>query len=260
MVFIGGTSLSKCFGIINRFSEDIDLVAVANSRKSKQKETHKVIQELKRNWIDFVDENNDVYRDFKEAYLYYPANSESDLDSRVKVELITFMEPFPVIETKIKTIIYKFLDEADKKKYNMEPITVKTQAPYRTMIEKILLEKEQLYKDFLHGRVHNESQEKRARDFYDIHKIWNYYHKKLPFTTLELKKMINSRIQNRRGRTIIEYEEFNKYLLSEMFERKKIAKQLNEIDFRKLSIKDLDTDDIFCSLRELDVKFRELLS
>ena len=50
LVFIGGTSLSKCFNIINRFSEDIDLVATAKSRKGKQKATHEIINELASVW------------------------------------------------------------------------------------------------------------------------------------------------------------------------------------------------------------------
>lgn len=50
LVFIGGTSLSKCYNIIHRFSEDIDLVATAKSRKGKQKATHEVIMELSGKW------------------------------------------------------------------------------------------------------------------------------------------------------------------------------------------------------------------
>lgn len=50
LVFIGGTSLSKCFNIIDRFSEDIDLVASAKSRKAKQKATFEIINELTSIW------------------------------------------------------------------------------------------------------------------------------------------------------------------------------------------------------------------
>lgn len=35
IVFKGETSLSKCYDVIARFSEDIDLVATANARKAK---------------------------------------------------------------------------------------------------------------------------------------------------------------------------------------------------------------------------------
>ena len=119
------------------------------------------------------------------------------------------------------------------------------------MMEKILLEKE-LYKDFKIGNQLNESIEKRARDFYDIHKIWNYYNKKLPFDYLELKHMIESRIKNRRRRTSISEEKFVFFKLDEIFIEKNIARQLNKIDKRKLSIRDLDTNAIKKSMKEVD--------
>lgn len=110
LVFIGGTSLSKCFNIINRFSEDIDLVATAKSRKGKQKATHEIINELVSVWAWNSEATNDKYADFKEMYLYYDTNAVSDLDQRVKLELITFMDPFPVIEKKVEATIFKYMD------------------------------------------------------------------------------------------------------------------------------------------------------
>ena len=258
LVFIGGTSLSKCFGIINRFSEDIDLVSTANSRKGKQRQTHEVIQELVRSWNGIVEENNNQSSDFKEMYLHYPSSHKTDLDQRVKVELITFMVPFPIICRKITSIINKYLDESEIEEHDMVPIMVKTQEPYRTMMEKIILEKE-LYKEYLDGKISDESQAKRARDFYDIHKIWEYYNKTVPFSIDELNYMVKSRVENRRGRTTILMDQLSKYLLSDMFVKRNIAKQLNDIDQRKLSIRDLDTQQIIKSLKELDDIFRKMI-
>lgn len=254
LIFIGGTSLSKCFGIINRFSEDIDLVATASSRKAKQRETDLVIKKLKGIWEGEVDEQNKSSADFKEMYLHYPTNQDTELDQRVKVELITFMEPFPIIKKAITPIIFKYLEEAEKDEFEMYPINVKTQEPYRTMIEKILLEKE-LYKEFLLKMVSDESQGKRARDFYDIHKIWQYYKKKMPINEIELKRMIASRLSNRGTRTTINIEELNIYSLCEMFDKRSIGEQLTIIDQRKLSIRDLDIVDIIISLEEIDKYF-----
>ena len=258
LIFIGGTSLSKCFGIINRFSEDIDLVSTASTRKGKQKQTYEAIQDLKSSWNGIIEENNKQFSDFKEMYLHYPSSLETDLDQRVKVELITFMEPFPIISREITPIIYDYLDKLEIEDYDVFPITVNTQMPYRTMMEKILLEKE-LYKEFLECKASDESQEKRARDFYDIHKIWEYYNKIIPFTFEELNHMVTSRIKNRRGRTTISMEELNAYNLSDMFIKRNIAKQLNDIDQKKLSIRDLDTEQIVKSLKDLDDMFRKIL-
>ncbi len=256
LIFIGGTSLSKCFHIINRFSEDIDLVATASSRKAKQRQTSDAIQEIRDIWNGLVEEQNKPSSDFKEMYLHYPSKHETDLDQRVKIELITFMEPFPIIEKKIVPIIYKYLEEFEEEEYEIHPVVVKTQEPYRTMIEKILLEKE-LYKEFLLGLNSDESQEKRARDFYDIHKIWQYYNKKLPINISELNRTIDSRISNRRLRTTISLEELKGYSLLEMFEKRSIGKQLTSVDQRKLSIRDLNIIDIKTSLEEIDNYFND---
>ena len=41
-IFKGGTALSKCFGLVNRFSEDIDLVVLRREGESNNKLTNKI--------------------------------------------------------------------------------------------------------------------------------------------------------------------------------------------------------------------------
>jgi predicted nucleotidyltransferase component of viral defense system len=41
-VFKGGTALSKCFNVIERFSEDIDLVVLRNAGESDNQMTNKI--------------------------------------------------------------------------------------------------------------------------------------------------------------------------------------------------------------------------
>ncbi len=142
LVFIGGTSLSKCFRLINRFSEDIDLVARADSRKEKQKKTQKVIDELASLWSWGTEGSNEEHSDFKVLYLHYAINKSSDLDQRVKLELMTFTDPFPIVDVMIEPIVSKYLNEDEKLNYDVFPIKVLTQEPYRTFFEKITLEKE----------------------------------------------------------------------------------------------------------------------
>jgi len=64
--------------------------------------------------------------------------------------------------------------------------------------------------------------------------------------------MIDSRISNRRTRTTISLEELKGYSLIEMFEKRRIGKQLTSVDQRKLSIRDLNIIDIKTSLKEID--------
>lgn len=258
LIFIGGTSLSKCYQIIERFSEDIDIVATAKSRKAKQKATHEAIENLVNTWSWKTESSNPIHSDFKEVYLYYDTEHQSELDQRVKLELITFTDPFPVIEKEITPIIYKYLEEDEKIKFEIDKIKVLTQEPFRTFVEKITLEKE-LYKEFLEKIASDESQEKRARDFYDIHKIWQFYHKNMPITQGDFIGMLDSRIKHRRKRTIISIDTYNNYSLLDMFLKRNIRIQLEETDKKKLSIRDLDCDDIETSLKEIDDFFVKLL-
>lgn len=258
LIFIGGTSLSKCYQIIERFSEDIDIVATAKSRKAKQKATHEAIENLVKTWSWKTESSNPIHSDFKEVYLYYDTEHQSELDQRVKLELITFTDPFPVIEKEITPIIYKYLEEDEKIKFEIDKIKVLTQEPFRTFVEKITLEKE-LYKEFLEKIASDESQEKRARDFYDIHKIWQFYHKNIPITQGDFIDMLDSRIKHRRERTIISIDTYNNYSLLDMFLKRNIRMQLEEADKKKLLIRDLDCDDIETSLKEIDDFFVKLL-
>ena len=259
IIFIGGTSLSKCFNLIKRFSEDIDLVAVANSRKAKQRTTQEVIHELTQLWPWKTEADNDKHSDFKIIYLHYEISKQSDLDQRVKVELMTFMQPFPIIDRIIEPVIYQYLEKEEINEYGVLPIKVLTQEPYRTFFEKITLEKE-LFKEDLLGQSQSETQEKRARDFYDIHKIWSYYDKMIPITLQDFKSMLTSRIQHRRNRTVINFEEYGEFKLLHMFHKKSIRKQLEAVDLKKLSIRDLNCDEIENSLREIDAFITRLLS
>lgn len=176
IALIGGTSLSKCFKLIQRFSEDIDLVGLGNSRKSRQKHTHDLISYLKFEWEGSVESNTSKNDDFKVAFLNHDFDLESELDPRIKLELITFTDPFPLIKVSINSIVAEELTTEEIMKYEMDEVTVLTQEPYSTLLEKIILEKE-LYKEKKSGVTRSETHIDRARDFFDIHKIWIYYSK-----------------------------------------------------------------------------------
>ena len=253
LVFIGGTSLSKCFNIINRFSEDINLAATGPSRKSKQKVTENVVDYFISNWQYEVSyEKRRVASDFKPLHLEYPNDYPGMLSNQVRLELIAFVDPFPNISVEITPLVNEILEEDEIIQYDMLPFSVKTQEPYRTFIEKILLQKE-IYKDYLNGILAPESSKKRARDFYDIHKIWEYYNREFPLTDID--KFIELRKNNRKNKTSINAAEFNEFSLFEQYNQQEIFKQL-DIDKSKLSIRDLNTKDIANSLFQIDAYFK----
>ena len=107
----------------------------------------------------------------------------------------------------------------------------------------------ELYGEFLETNEEDDDQIRRARDFYDIHKIWEYYDKKLPFDEKMMIEILNSRNKNKHK---VEFDNLNDYKLSEIYIKRDIKKQLEQRDKKKLSIRDLNCDDIEKSLQEID--------
>ncbi|MGI6377475.1 MAG: nucleotidyl transferase AbiEii/AbiGii toxin family protein [Bacilli bacterium] len=255
IVFVGGTALAKCFNIIKRFSEDIDLSVKHDSKKGAQKQTHKIIENIKTNWAWNIEDENKIFQDFKVIFLNYSMdNTKNDfkVEKRIRLELLTFLNPFPIVEKKISPYVMKYLTDAELEEYDIKEIIVKTQEPYRTLFEKILLQKE-LYQGFLDNNEERDDQIRRARDFYDIHKIWEYYNKRFPFTKEQMLEMLESRNLNRKNRLKIDLNNLSKNKLYDMYIKRNIKKQLEVNDKTKLTIRDLDCDSIEKSLKEIDI-------
>lgn len=119
VVFIGGTALAKCFNIINRFSEDVDLCIKKDSKKGAQKQTHKIIEYIKQEWIPGVEDNNKMYQDFKTIFLNYGKRNIREklkVENRIRLELLTFLDPFPIIEKRISPYIINYMSAEEQKK------------------------------------------------------------------------------------------------------------------------------------------------
>jgi len=256
IIFIGGTSLSKCFNVINRFSEDVDLVAIGPSKKKKQKLTQNIYIVLKKQWsYGNVEKEKDfrLTNDVKPILLNYDSLYRGELSPRVKIELLSIMEPFPKEKVSIKSILNEYLEDEEIQEYEMQPFYVTSQKPIRTMIEKIILQKE-IFKDKTEDQESAETHRERARDFYDIHKIWGYYSKKIPMDEDDFLSYYHSRVKHRLKRTTITLDEFQKMDLLKIFNENEIEKQLY-LDEKKLSIRDLNTKEIRKSLQEVDQFF-----
>lgn len=95
IVFKGGTSLSKCYGIIKRFSEDIDL-----NVKGENKPTEGERRALKRDIESVIDKlsfrlanDSEIFsrRDFNKYLIEYPVTlGASYLKSQIIVETAVF--------------------------------------------------------------------------------------------------------------------------------------------------------------------------
>lgn len=146
VVFKGGTSLSKAFGAIDRFSEDIDITFTehlgANRRKRLKYEVLKPVgEELGLrigNWDSIESDKN--YNHYDYCYDSVLENSIGEIQPFVKLETALMSYAFPTVEREIGNYIYTTLAEEEPDlmiECGLTPFAMRVQALERTLIDKI---------------------------------------------------------------------------------------------------------------------------
>jgi hypothetical protein len=142
MVFKGGTSLSKCYKLIQRFSEDIDLNVEDRPSEGQRKA-------LKRNILAVVDdlglslsnaEEIRSRRDYNRYVINYPAlQGATYLKQQLIVETVVSMRAFPNHPMDASSFIYDFLKDTGRediiREYNLQPFSINVQAAERTLLD-----------------------------------------------------------------------------------------------------------------------------
>lgn len=145
LLFKGGTSLSKCYKIINRFSEDIDLTLDADNQTQSKKRTlnHAVINVCKELGFEILNES-DIFsrRDFNKYEILYPVTFPSSaLRQHLLVETVFMVKAYPDEYKPAASMIYDFWEELGDTKaieqYEMEPFQIRVQTLERTLIDKV---------------------------------------------------------------------------------------------------------------------------
>ena len=142
-VFKGGTSLSVCQHVINRFSEDIDVsyvdenITQGNRRRIKQI----FFDSIEAASLSVSNPDNIRSRRIFNRYLCpYSSNWNANGD-KVIVEWSTITPSFPIEEKEAQTIIGKYLQEIGRndlvEKYELQSFKVKTITKERTLVDKI---------------------------------------------------------------------------------------------------------------------------
>lgn len=177
-VFKGGTSLSKGYALINRFSEDVDLVLLKiGYREDKDNEKlmtsiYKTICKLplKRLKGDARERDSISYK--KKIYEFEKIDPNGEYyhgTPDITLEINCFNEPTPTKTVQLKSYIYDFFRakgfEDDIKEYKLEPFELQLLCTTRTFLEKIL----SLYRGANKGILIE-----RIRHFYDIYMLLNY--------------------------------------------------------------------------------------
>ncbi len=182
--FKGGTSLSKGYGLINRFSEDLDVfVYSGNPASSRQSE-----KTLNRNISHFIIENNrEMYveelsktgGDFRKLAFSYDTHYESaGLKENLEVEIkcCTLEDKsamyYPMQKRRIQPIIAEYLQATGNNdiivRFGLDIFEVQTIDPKRTLCDKISRLTRLSYDDDYEMLI-----AKHIRDVYDIYCLLN---------------------------------------------------------------------------------------
>ena len=173
MVFKGGTSLTKCYQLLDRFSEDIDISYTAESGiPGEARKKH-----LKRAVVDTMEELNLPIINIDETrsrrqYNCYRAEYTSIyglitiLKPELVVETYVALLPFPTTKRLVDNYIYRFLRKIDRldiaETYYLLPFEITTQTIERTLVDKVFA----ICDYYMQGKT-----ERHSRHLYDIHKI-----------------------------------------------------------------------------------------
>lgn len=171
IVFKGGTSLSKCYQIIKRFSEDIDLTIDSSLSQGQKKKVKQAIvdsaEELGMTIINL--EETRSRRDYNRYIISYNSilSAESEaLTSAVLLETSYTAVSFPTVSLQVHSYIEEMMQtEAPEviKSYMLTPFVMKVQGIDRTFVDKVFA----ICDYYLQGKTN-----KHSRHLYDIHKLF----------------------------------------------------------------------------------------
>lgn len=174
IIFKGGTSLSKAYHVIDRFSEDIDITFTEHIGESRRKKLkYNVMKEISdeldmeiQNWESIESDKDYNHYDF----LYEATTSLAGnvLKPYVKVETALMSYAYPTEEREISNIIFEYLKDDNMdiiEKYDLTPFKMKVQSLTRTFIDKIFA----VCDYYMNGKA-----TRNSRHLYDVYKLYPY--------------------------------------------------------------------------------------
>lgn len=172
IIFKGGTSLSKCYKLIKRFSEDIDLNLEYNHKPSESQRKH-----LKENIISVINELSFTLTNPKDVrsrrdYNKYIIDFSSIFDSvalkqYLIVETSVFLRAYPNKKMTATSFVYDYLIQESRediiKLFELEPFELNVQSVERTFIDKLFAVGDYYLEDKI---------TEHSRHIYDLYKLY----------------------------------------------------------------------------------------
>ena len=147
LVFKGGTSLSKCYNLIDRFSEDIDLTLddehfTQSKKRNSIKALIAVCDELGLELINKKTIEKHTHGNFNCYDIRYPIIFPSeDVKTELKVEMTYIQKCYPHEQGKAISYIGEFFAKNGNGRvvaeYELDAFTVQVQSLERTLVDKV---------------------------------------------------------------------------------------------------------------------------
>lgn len=202
VVFKGGTSLSKAYKIIERFSEDIDLAIFAESLNGNEKKRLlKHVEESTSNGLKRIENDHRTskgsnYR--KTVYRYPKEISQRDFGQaspELLIEINAFTNPEPFETKSIESLIAESLHNEPQSglviEFGLESFSLQVLSIHRTLVEKILGCVRDSYGENPTQQISN-----RIRHLYDICQILKLSQARKFVGSSEFIPMCNTCIQD----------------------------------------------------------------
>ena len=229
-VFKGGTSLSKCHHLINRFSEDIDIsyeksyfASGVGEIERKYKGISSSIKTIGLSVLHTEKLNRDGY--FNRFECPYPSMfDDGNIEKKVIIELAAQTPSFPSEIKPIQSFIGEYLDRTGRHEltiqYELESFSVRTQSLERTLVDKIFA----ICDYYLSNKC-----AKHSRHLYDISKILE----KISFD--ENTIMLFKEVREHRKKNDICYSARNGVVISDLL-TKIIEEESFKMDYNNLTL------------------------
>ena len=175
-VFKGGTSLSKGYNLIERFSEDVD-IAIINDNGKTGNEIKTIIRTIEK---EITPDLTELQMDgvtskgsrFRKSVFEYVSTDKSNQNNKLIVEVNSFANPFPFQRLTIQSFVFDFLMQTGNEKYieqyNLQSFEVNVLSKEQTLLEKMV---SLIRFSFEENAV--ESISEKIRHFYDLYFLMN---------------------------------------------------------------------------------------
>ncbi len=173
-VFKGGTSLSKCHHVIDRFSEDIDITFSNKLTQGQRKKLKndvvdhisKILELPISNWNETRSRRD--YNCYHFDYEPVEGKLEQSLYPGVKMEIALGSIAFPTVRLPVDSYIFRYLKHENMdivEEFGLEPFEMNIQSLERTFVDKVFA----ICDYYLNGQTKGHS-----RHIYDLYMLLPY--------------------------------------------------------------------------------------